>query len=575
MAERIPFPEGDHGASDHHAGAHQGPEPGFRIGEYVLEKSLGHGAMGTVYLAKDGTGHEVALKLFQEGPGVSATMLERFRREAEAAKKLRRHPNIMKVYATGQQGIYHYIVMEPVRHSRTFDDVISDGPTEINAILATIIKIARALHFAHSRHIIHRDVKPGNIMIDEFGEPLLSDFGVAAMVDWPGCTMTGTLTGTPLYMSPEQARSERVGPASDLYSLGVALYEAVTGVLPYTTQHASPVKAVLEAVKNEMPARPRSLRKEITPELEAVIMKALEKNPDDRYPDAEAFALDLERARSGHHVSAHLFTFRDYLAFRVRRHRSLIAGLAAAMALFVTTSIYFQSELRQSHYEYLVQSARLRSEALRGPRSGAGDGPDPQPLVSAAQQEWVIASREINRRNMPAAVSHLKSAIQISAQSGDRRTEARAQKELARIRTLEGNHDEAMSLYQLVLANRDAPAADLNQARLEAIILALLYDRHEDAYALISEPGPASGNIFRNAIRCITGELSAADYRDQISYLPGRLQNDAHLALALRYRIDDQSREYRRELQQAIRSSSSVMEWPGPLARRLYEESAE
>jgi hypothetical protein len=100
------------------------PGVGFRLGEYVIKDTLGHGSMATVFLAEDGTGHDVAIKIFQEGPGVSPTMLERFRREAEATKKLRRHPNIMKVYATGKNGPWHYIIMEPIRNSRTLEDAL-------------------------------------------------------------------------------------------------------------------------------------------------------------------------------------------------------------------------------------------------------------------------------------------------------------------------------------------------------------------------------------------------------------------------------------------------------------------
>jgi serine/threonine protein kinase len=568
MADRHPTRNGEARPPETAPGT---PGPGFRIGEYTIEKKIGHGAMGTVYLALDGTGHEVALKLFQEGPGVSATMLERFRREAEAAKKLRRHPNIMKVYATGHEGPYHFIVMEPVHQSRTLDDVIGDGPTNMREVVTIIIKVARALAFAHSRNVVHRDVKPGNIMMNEFGEPLLSDFGVAAMIDWPGCTMTGSLTGTPLYMSPEQARSEQVGPESDIYSLAAVLYESVTGVLPYSAKHSSPVKSVLEAVKHELPARPRSHRKDISPDLEAIIMKALEKNPADRYPDAEAFAQDLERALAGRHVSAHLFTMRDRIAFRLRRHRQILVTIASILVVFTVVSTYFQHELNSSRVEHMLNAARLRDAALRGPRETI-TAPQRQ-ATSAAQQEWLVAVREMNQGNYPAARSHLASVLQFSRQIGDRRTEFRAEKELARMLALDNQHDAAMAGYRRVLDNPDAPAADRHQVRLEALILALLHDRHAEVLPLIQEATRQPGNIFRGAIQCLTGELSVDDFRFQIDYLPARLQNDARLALAVRLLQDGDRDGYRRELQQTIRGGTSPNEWPAPLARKLYEES--
>ncbi|MEM7392062.1 MAG: serine/threonine-protein kinase, partial [Verrucomicrobiota bacterium] len=206
---------------------------GFQIDEFTIFDTLGHGSMATVYHATDETGHEVALKIFQEGPSVSKTMLERFHREAEASKKLRKHPNIITIYSSGRESPYHYIAMESVPGRRTLEDVIEDRSLTIRQIVTLTIKIARALQYAHARRVVHRDVKPTNIMVDEFGEPLLTDFGVAELFDWPSCTVTGALTGTPLYMSPEQANGDETGPASDIYSLGVVLYEALTGVLPY------------------------------------------------------------------------------------------------------------------------------------------------------------------------------------------------------------------------------------------------------------------------------------------------------------------------------------------------------
>ena len=145
------------------------PEPGigFKIGKYTITASIGHGAMATVYQALDQSNHEVALKVFREGSGVSQIMLERFRREAEATKKLRRHPHILTVYATGHVGPFHYIVMELIPDNRTFEDLIEEDSVGTTDILAIGCKIASALQYAHGHNIVHRDVKPSNIMIDE------------------------------------------------------------------------------------------------------------------------------------------------------------------------------------------------------------------------------------------------------------------------------------------------------------------------------------------------------------------------------------------------------------------------
>jgi len=571
MADRAPKNGGEAATKEHSARDTAVPGKGFRIAEYVVDKALGHGSMATVYLAHDATGHEVALKIFQEGPGVSVTMLERFRREAEASKKLRRHPNIMKVYATGQEGPFHFIVMEPVRNSRTLDDCIEANPMSTEQIVDLVAKIAGALHYAHSRNIVHRDVKPTNIMVDEFGEPLLTDFGVAALIDWPSCTITGALTGTPLYMSPEQARSERVGPESDIYSLGVVLYEALTGVLPYTAQHSSPVKSVLDAVKNEMPKRPRAHNKNISPDLEAVMLKALEKDTDDRYPDAQAFANDLERAITGRHVTAHLFSARERFHFFFRRHDKTIAAIVLVALLLAGFAGYFHHKLVSARYDTLLSTAHLRNFASR-----ATDNTE-RAEVGIAQQpgawpEIRMARRAMNRGSWSTSLAHLESAIYLSQQIGDSRTAAMATLDLARIKSLEGLYDQAIDLYKQVLNNPDASPPVVHYAMLEALILSLLNNHRNEALQLLTHHAMPSDSIFRNAILCLSGEMSTDRYLEQITFLPRRLQNDAHMAVAVRYHMDGNTKGFQQQLRRTIQSGTPSTEWPSPLARRLYEE---
>lgn len=541
------------------------PGKGFRIGDYVILDTLGHGSMATVYLARDSTGHEVALKVFQEGPGVSPTMLERFKREAEASKKLRRHPNIMKVYATGQDGIYHYIVMEPIRNSRTLETLMESGNLTVDEILSIGVKIARALHYAHTRNIVHRDVKPSNVMIDEFGEPLLTDFGVAELVDWPSCTISGALTGTPLYMSPEQARSEQAGPRSDIYSLGVVLYEALTGMLPYSPQHSAPVKQVLEAVKNEQPKRLRHYRKDISPDVEAVIMKALEKQEGRRYQDAESFAADLERARTGRRVSARLTTRLERLGDFAKKYDQFFAAAAVMLAMAMGAGLYLRQKLINARFEKLVSTAHLRNMMLKGAdRDSTLD-------QSAAWNELRVARRDISAGRWSLAREGLMASIDLAKTAGDDRSIAIARLELARVETMLGHPDVALSLYEEIILNPDASPTVSDLAQMEAVILALIRNSRAEAARFVAlKPLPREGAV-REVLRCLSGEITAQELLDRLPFVPTRLQNDIYLALALRHRMDGNGAGYEANLRRSVQSSTPAWEWPAPLARALLE----
>ncbi|MFH0878759.1 MAG: protein kinase [Lentisphaerota bacterium] len=544
------------------------PGKGFQIGEYRIVDLLGHGSMANVYLALDRTNHEVALKLFQEGPGVSATMLERFRREADASKKLRRHPHIMKIYATGQEGPYHFIVMECIKRSKTLENALEGSSLSLGAIVLIIIRIARALQYAHAHRIIHRDVKPTNIMIDEFGEPLLSDFGVAELVDLPSCTVTGALTGTPLYMSPEQARGERVGPESDIYSLGVVLYEALTGVLPYTTQHYAPVKQVIEAVKNEIPRRPRLFRKEISQELEAVILKALEKDPKERYVDAEAFAVDMERAMAGKPVSAHHFSVLDRVRHLARRYRHMLASLGVLMVAGLGITFFFRNQLLNERYDNLLRIAQLKNmeyllELSREKSEASGQTPQ-------AWSEIRLARRHMTSGDWAAAANSFQNAADLSRATRDGRTAAIALLEQARCEAMLDQRAKARDIYRRVLVNPDASPTVAESALVEYLWMALLDgDRFGAVQILKTKPLPED-RVVRAVVDCLGGEGSPDALLTMIPQMPQRYQNDAYLSLAVRHFADGEVRPFHWSLKQSVESSAPVSEWPSTLARQLH-----
>lgn len=547
------------------------PGKGFHLGEYVIEEAVGQGSMATVYLAKDVSGHEVAIKVFVEGAGVSATMLERFRRESEASKKLRRHPNILTVYSSGKEGPYHYIVMENIQRSKTLEGALEATPMSIADIVLLVIKIARALHYAHERRILHRDVKPTNVLIDEFGEPRLSDFGVAALIDWPSCTVTGALTGTPLYMSPEQARTDtRLTPASDIYSLGVVLYEALTGVLPYHASHGSPVRDVLKAVAEEDPRRPRLFRKDISVDMEAVILKALEKDPRDRYTDAGTFATDLERALMGRPVSARHFTVLDHIRHRLRRHRQAVLALILAGSAALLLHMHFQSALLHVQYESLVHQAQLQNAKHRAARPAPSAVAIPE--TQRAWHEIRLARNAMRAGDWPRAQFMLNAAVGLSEAVGDYRTVAIAQLDEARCAIMLYSQDRAMLIYLGILENGDASPATIAVAQMEYVALALLRGETERALdAFRKVPIPRDGPL-RPLILCLGGELSADELHDMIDSLPTRYQNDAHLVAGIRYHLDGDTRNSTASLKASIQLSSPSTDWPAPLARMLITD---
>jgi serine/threonine protein kinase len=435
-----------------------------------------------------------------------------------------------------------------------------------------MIKIARALHYAHGRNIIHRDVKPTNIMIDEFGEPLLTDFGVAALIDWPSFTLSGALTGTPLYMSPEQARGERVGPPSDIYSMGVVLYEGLTGVLPYSTQHAAPVKNVLEAVKTEAPRRPRFFRKDISPDLEAVILKALEKEPGQRYPDGESFASDLERALSGRHVSARLFSYWERFLYVAKRYDQILVAGVVMLGMVLTPVFYFRHELLKERYEKLLNLAQLRNFASRL----SENTPDTEPAsqTTAAWHNIRLGRRAMNSGDWNTASTELKTAIDLSLAAGDSRTAAIAQLDLARSETLLNNNAGADQLYRQILRNPDASPSVGDLAQLECLVLSLISgDRKAAVEVLGLRQIPAEGPI-RDSINGLAGDADTKALLDRIGSMPERLQNDAHLAVAVRYRMDGNGKSYQVELKRCVQSSSPPNDWPAPLAKSLLNAAA-
>lgn len=269
-------------------------------GRYELRRMIGRGGMAEVHSAHDRVlGREVAVKILLERYLDDATFTRRFDDEARHVARLN-HPNLVVVFDTGSDEGQPFIVMELVR-GRSLQQVISAGNLTEDRALEIVADVCSALAYAHSQGLVHRDVKPGNILIADDGTVKVTDFGIARTVDKETVTRTASVLGTAAYLSPEQAQGLEVDARSDLYSLGVVLYEALTGVTPFTGD--SPVTVAYQHVQ-QSPRPPRTLEPSVSPAAEAIAMRALAKNPANRYQDAEAMRHDLQLARAGRAVEA-------------------------------------------------------------------------------------------------------------------------------------------------------------------------------------------------------------------------------------------------------------------------------
>lgn len=316
--------------------------PGQMWGDYEIAAELGRGGMGVVYKAvQKGTNRLVALKVMLSGSMASSAQSRRFLREAQATAKLD-HPNIVAVFTMGEHEGYHYFTM-PYVEGTTLDSVIQDEKVPLRTKLEALIKVARALQHAHDKKILHRDIKPSNILLDRGGEPYLSDFGLAKLLDSDShLTQTGQALGTPFYMPPEQVQGNKseIGPASDIYSLGVVLYQILTGKLPFT---AELLTDLYRKIVEEDPVPPREHDPKVPLDLQAICLKAIEKKPRFRYSSAIALANDLTRFGKGKKVQAGRLEAGKILS-RVHRHlwRSprLMAGIALGSLLLLAFTLW-------------------------------------------------------------------------------------------------------------------------------------------------------------------------------------------------------------------------------------------
>jgi eukaryotic-like serine/threonine-protein kinase len=271
-------------------------------GRYRLEAKLGSGGMSTVYLARDETlDRPVAVKVMHREMSEQEDQLQRFRQEARAVAKLS-HPNVVSVIDAGEDGGHPYIVFEYVKGETLKQRIGRIGALDPQEAIAYAIEVARGLGVAHGRNMVHRDIKPQNVLIDEDGRAKLTDFGISRQLEQAGVTATGRVLGTTDYVAPEQAMGHGVDPRSDVYSLGVVLYEMLVGQVPFHAE--SQVGVAMKHVNEELPDVQRR-RPEVSAAVALVVERATAKNPAERYQtigemiDDLETALEVEAARAG------------------------------------------------------------------------------------------------------------------------------------------------------------------------------------------------------------------------------------------------------------------------------------
>jgi serine/threonine-protein kinase len=296
------------------------------FGRYELLGELGRGGMGVVYKARQkDLDRLVALKMILASHLASEEQVRRFYAEAKAAAGLH-HPHILQIYEVGEVHGQHYFAMEYVE-GKSLADVLREGPLPSATAVSCLAAVARGVAHLHARGIVHRDVKPSNILLDRQDRPFLTDFGLVKRVASEShLTNTGAIVGTPSYMAPEQAAGRAdVGPLCDVYSLGAVLYELLTGRPPFRGEN--PMDTLVQVLESEA-TLPTQVRPGIPRELELICLKCLEKTPANRYPSAEALADDLERFVRGEPVEARPQTLGQRLQRWTRREPALAAHLA-------------------------------------------------------------------------------------------------------------------------------------------------------------------------------------------------------------------------------------------------------
>jgi serine/threonine protein kinase/tetratricopeptide (TPR) repeat protein len=404
-----------------------------RLGDFRILRELGRGAMGTVFEAvQESLGRRVALKVLPGSFALDPKRLERFRREARATARIH-HPSIVPVYEVGEAGGSHYYAMEfldgpsldkvleearkrPPAGTRRKGSTTSD-PAHIATAVEQIAALAEGLHEAHRLGLVHRDVKPSNIIVDSSGRHVLVDFGLVREEEAQTLTRSGELLGTLSYMSPEQLSRRKVDARSDVYSLGATLYEVLTLKPPFGGESDHQVQ---NGILFEEPVPPRKVNPRVNRDLETVVLHALEKNPERRYPSAADLAADLRRLLRYEPVRARPTSVLGRLARRARRHVAALTAAAVILVLLVSLGWLFLKSRRDEEARLLAEyEPRVTRAVMKAQLGRLGQLSGENSLPASAERLLGVGGLQAESRGAGAealeeALRELDSAVRVA-----------------------------------------------------------------------------------------------------------------------------------------------------------------
>lgn len=457
---------------------------------YEIVEKLGGGGMALVYKAKCSLlNREVTIKVLRGEYTSDEDFVTRFRREAQAVAKLS-HANIVSIYDVGNEDDIHYIVMEYVEGKNLKEYIKENAPIPQDKAINIAMQIAEALDHAHEHQIVHRDIKPHNILITPSGKVKVTDFGIARATTTATVTQTGMVLGSVHYFSPEQARGEITGPKSDIYALGVVMYEMLTGKLPFDGE--TPIAIALKQIQ-EQPVPPSEITAGINPELEKLILKAMAKNPDDRYQKAGDMWQDLYNLQMGSPTLAAKHHFTDEFATQVlskealgrelaknkpeepkkpknKKNKSVLwlvlgviaLGLLMGAGLAAFSGLWQKEEVKVPDLTNMtIEQARLAAEEGKLKVSVAGEEFDPE----------IESGKIISQKPLPEAIVKEGRLIEVTISKGQ---------EMVQVPRVKGKtKDEA----ELDLSNADLKVGEVTEEFSDEVSEGLIVAQFPDAYS--------------------------------------------------------------------------------------------